>query len=124
MTELGIREILGLVALAFGVFFFAVGTFGLVRFKDLYVRIHSAGMISTLGIYSFILAALLLHYGMTWKVLVLGLLMFLVQPVSSQIIAQAAYQSGLKPTDALRDDLEGKIEIHPDEIQDLDTHDE
>jgi monovalent cation/proton antiporter MnhG/PhaG subunit len=95
-----------------------------VRFRDLYVRIHSAGMISTLGIYSFILAALFLHYGMTWKVLVLGLLMFVVQPVTSQALAQAAYQANLKPLDAVRDDLKGKIEIHEDQIQDLHVRDE
>lgn len=124
MAGLSILDILGLIVLIGGLFFYVMGTIGLIRFKDLYVRIHSGGLISTLGIYGFIIAAMLLNPSMVWKLIVLGLLMFLVQPVSSQVIAQAAYQANLKPFDTVRDDLDGNIKTHGDQVQDLTARDE
>ncbi len=125
MADLTLRDLFGLFFLAGSVFFFFMGTLALVRFKDLYVRAHSTGLISILGLYSLILAALTLHHEMTLKVLVLGLLLFLMQPVASQVIAQAGYQAGVKPINAERDDLEGRMEIREDPIREPNSsHDE
>jgi multicomponent Na+:H+ antiporter subunit G len=120
MGELQIRDIAGIFFLIVGVFFSTMGTIGLYRIRDLYVRIHSSGLISILGIYSFILATFCLNSGMTLKILVLALFVFLMQPVASQVIAQAAYQAGKEPSNVSIDELKGKIEMHKDQLHDLD----
>ncbi len=112
MADLTLREIIGLGGIAFGLFFYTFGVYGFIRFRDVYVRIHSAGMVSALGIFGFVFAAMMLAPGLTFKVLVLGFLMFIVQPVASHSIAQAAYRSGVKMFEPVRDDLKGNIEMH------------
>lgn len=121
MGDLTLREIIGLISILIGVYFYVFGTLGLVRFPDVYMRIHSAGKVSVLGIFGFIIGGAILLPEMTLKVIVLGIFMFITQPVASHALAQAAYRSGVKLYKPIRDDLQGKIDvtvINPESLSD------
>ena|SRR5690554_1151505 len=89
-----------------------LGSVGLLRFPDVYNRLHAAGIGGTVGI-------LLLGLGVTWlaslqhgvvmlRPLLAVVLIFLISPVSSHMIAQAAYRSGVAlAAGSTRDDLAG-----------------
>lgn len=92
-----------------------LGSVGLLRLPDVYNRLHASGIAGTVGI-------LLLGLGVTWlasiqqgvvliRPLIAVLLVFFISPVSTHVIAHAAYRSGvpLEPG-TIRDDLAGSGE--------------
>lgn len=100
-----VGQILGLVALWFGVIFAVIGIVGLLRFPDVYTRIHAAGKVSTLGLVGILLGAALLMPEATPRAIVLTLFAVVTLPVSSHAIASAAYQRGVRGNGYVRDDL-------------------
>ncbi|NWF70307.1 MAG: monovalent cation/H(+) antiporter subunit G [Chloroflexi bacterium] len=103
-------EILGLAALAFGLFFSVIGVVGLIRMPDVYCRLHAAGKVSTLGLCGLLVAAAFLLPEVTLKVIALALFAVLTLPVGSHAIAAAAYRSRTPLARAVRDDLAAKVE--------------
>lgn len=111
MDEQTLREIIGLLGIGIGLYFYFFGTMGLVRLPDVYMRIHSAGKVSVLGIFGFAFGGAVLMPEMTLKAIALAIFMLVTQPVASHTLSQAAYRSGVKPHKPVRDDLEGKINV-------------
>ena len=76
-----------------GIFMF-VGAVGLFRFRDFYLKVHSATMITVGGV---VLSLILLSFDaiapIKLKVTALVLIMLLTSPVSTHFIALAAYKS-------------------------------
>jgi multicomponent Na+:H+ antiporter subunit G len=99
------REIVGLVFLAFGVFFSIVGVVGIVRLPDVYSRIHASGKVATLGIIGLLAATAFLMPGTTWKVVTLALFLVNATPVAAHAIAAAAHRQGVPRLQVIRDDL-------------------
>jgi monovalent cation/proton antiporter MnhG/PhaG subunit len=82
-----------------GVFFFFVGTIGLLRFPDFYSRTHAATKCDTLGAGS-MLFALALHQGLEFdsaKIIVIALFVLVSSPTAGHALARAAYRTGLTP---------------------------
>lgn len=85
--------------LLLGLFFLLTGTFGLLRLKDVYSRMHATSKSSTFGVAGVLLAAVFdsrvldLHSGLK-EGLLLGFL-FLTVPISAHMIARAAYRTGV-----------------------------
>ncbi len=84
--------------LLFGLFFLLTGSLGLLRFKDVYSRMHATTKSTTLGVSGILLAALfyLRHLELTHglkEMLILGFL-FLTSPVGAHMIARSAYWTG------------------------------
>lgn len=104
-----IREISGIFFLLFGLFFCVVGVIGLVRFPDVFTRIHAAGKVSTLGAYGLLLGTAIIMPDALLKVLALAIFMIAIQPVSSHAVATAAYRSGLRMKVGQRDDLASRF---------------
>ena len=98
-------EILGLVALWFGVFFCFAGILGLVRMPDVYCRLHAAGKASTVGLCGLLVSAAFLLPVVTLKVIALAVFCILILPVSTHAIAAAAYRHGVPMQRPVRDDL-------------------
>ena len=105
-------DILSWVLLAAGSFFYVVGAIGLVRLPEVYTRMHAVSVSDTLGA-GLLLAGLILqaivHYGsflVVFKLVVLGILIFITSPVVTHALAQAALHMGVRP---LLDD-EGDLE--------------
>ena len=85
--------------LLIGALFSAIAALGILRFPDVYTRLHAASKAGPLGA-GFILLAAGLASG-DWSIAVrcvLGLLfVVLTTPVSAHLLARAALQSGLSP---------------------------
>lgn len=88
-----------------GLFFCAVGILGIMRFPDVYSRIHASGKVSSLGIVGILIGTALLMPNTALEVIVLGLFLVLASPVASHAIALAAHRQGVPKVNAIRDDL-------------------
>lgn len=87
----------GLVVI--GAMFTLLGAVGVLRFPDVYTRIHAASLTDTGGA-SLVLLGLALISGLTPETLKLGLVwifVMLTTPAAANALANAAYGSGHKP---------------------------
>ena len=92
------NEIIGLIFIVIGLAFDFFGCLGLVRFPDVYNRLHSSIKCVTLGTSS-ILFALFLYKGFTAsgiKALLCILFLLLTAPVSAHVLSRSAHKSGVK----------------------------
>ncbi|PJF27822.1 MAG: Na+/H+ antiporter subunit G [Phototrophicales bacterium] len=104
-----IFDVIGLLAIVAGCFFYGVGVLGLVIMPDVYLRIQAAGKTSTLGIAGLLVGASFITPSSALQMVALALFMIMTGPVIAHAIARAAYRSGVKMANPLRDDLEGLI---------------
>lgn len=92
------NEMIGLVCIYVGITFDFVGCLGLVRFPDVYNRLHSSIKCVTMGTCS-ILLGLFFYKGFTptgvRALLCMGFLL-LTAPVSAHVLARSAHRSGIK----------------------------
>ena len=102
-------EVVGLIALWFGVFFCVVGIVGMLRLPDVFSRIHASGKVSALGIVGLLVGAAFLVPSVTPKVIVFTLFLVITSPVASHAIAIAAYKQGVARNGAVRDDLHSRL---------------
>ena len=92
-------EILISVFLIIGSFFMLVGGIGMVRLPDLFMRLHAPTKSSTLGLGSFLIAAMI--YSATvgrfgFAEILITLFAFITAPVSANLMAQAALHLRLR----------------------------
>ncbi len=76
------------------------GALGVLRFPDVYTRLHAATKCDTGGAMSILIAAALLipaPWSVRLKLLVLTFLIALINPMVSHAIARGAHKSGIKP---------------------------
>lgn len=79
--------------LVVGGVFVLVGAIGLVRFRDVFMRLHAPTKASTLGVGGVLLASMLWHWTQgAWaaRELLITLFVFVTAPVSANLLAQAA----------------------------------
>ncbi|WP_424947727.1 monovalent cation/H(+) antiporter subunit G [Candidatus Spongiihabitans sp.] len=90
-------EIIGATVLLVGVGIVLIGAVGLLRFPDFYCRLHSAGVIDTLGSGMTLFGLLLLAGSLiiASKILMVGILIFFLSPVVTHALAKSALQSGI-----------------------------
>ena len=85
--------------IVFGAFFMLVGSIGMIRLPDLFMRLHAPPKSSTLGLGSFLIAAMLFwamqgRFG--FAELLITLFSFITAPVSANLMAQAAIHLRLR----------------------------
>lgn len=103
-------DVTTLVLLLIGVFFFIVGTIGLLRFPDVFTRLHATTKSDTLGAVA-ILTGLGLYSGgffTATKMLLIIVFIFWANPTAAHAIAKAAYLSGEQPYEGTLDDAYGR----------------
>jgi multicomponent Na+:H+ antiporter subunit G len=107
------------VLIGIGLFFNLMAGVGLLRFPDYFTRLHAGTKCTTFGSI-FLIGAVMLQFGAAWvqggwdaseSVIVthsaIALLALLVtNPTGAHAIARAGYRSGIKPVQAVVDDLE------------------
>lgn len=101
MTTQLIMEILVSIFLVLGAFFTLIGGIGMVKLPDLFMRLHAPTKSSTLGLGSFLIAAMIyaaFHGRFGFAELLITLLAFITAPVSANLIAQAAIHLRLRST--------------------------
>ena len=76
-----------------------IGACGLIKFPDVFSRIHAAGMIDTGGT-AFFLIGMIVQTGwslITVKLLLIGVFIFFTSPVSSHVTVNLARQKKIIP---------------------------
>ena len=94
-----IINLLSWMFLISGRFFCITGMIGLIRFPDLFTRLHGASVTDTLGA-GFIVIGLILQSGFTLvtaKLIIIMGLILLTSPVATHALAQAALHAGILP---------------------------
>lgn len=94
-----IRNIISIILLGIGSFFFIIGFIGLNRFKDTFTRLHATTKCDTLGSGSIILA-IILYQGLDFTSLKLVLILvfvFISNPTTAHVISKGAHKHGIKP---------------------------
>ena len=92
-------EIASVVLLLSGAFFFLAGTVGLLRFPDVYTRLHALTKVDNLGL-GLIVLGLMLQAGSIARVLELALIWLLALAASAtaaHLIADSARRAGVRP---------------------------
>jgi multicomponent Na+:H+ antiporter subunit G len=111
---LSLTEIVISILLIIGTFFILSGSIGIIRFPDVYTRLHAATKASTLGVASLLIGAFIYmaydEHIISGK-LILGIIfVLLTAPVSGHMISRAAHRSGVKLWEgSAKDDYEEKI---------------
>lgn len=82
-----------------------VGVIGIMRFPDVYSRIHASGKVSSLGIVGILLGLAFLKPETALKAILLGAFLVIVTPVTGHVIALAAHRQGIPRANVQRDDL-------------------
>jgi multicomponent Na+:H+ antiporter subunit G len=87
------------LSLLIGAFFLISGSIGILRFPDVYTRLHAATKSSTLGVSGIMIGAFLFHYVehdiVSGKLLLGIFFVLLTAPVSGHMISRAAYRAGV-----------------------------
>ncbi|WP_372864082.1 monovalent cation/H(+) antiporter subunit G [Spongiibacter sp.] len=94
-----IFNVISSALLAIGSFLVLSGGLGVLRFPDVYSRMHAAGITDTLGAVMILLALMLLA---GWslvlaKLIMIMLFLLITGPTASHALGKAAWKSGLQP---------------------------
>ncbi|SFD56458.1 multisubunit sodium/proton antiporter, MrpG subunit [Lentibacillus persicus] len=91
-----------------GTFFLISSSIGLIRFPDVYTRLHATTKASTLGIAGLLIGAFLFlfveHGIISGKLLLAIVFTLLTAPLGAHMISRAAHRVGIKPVTKQRSD--------------------
>ena len=102
---MGIVNLIVVVLLAAGLFFFFAGAVGILRFPDFYSRLHPAGKLDTMGLFT-TMTAMALWVVNEWtlsavltalKILLIVAFVFITSPTATHAIVDAGVRAGLLP---------------------------
>ena len=102
------------VLIAVGLFFALAGTKGVLKMPDTFCRMQASTCISTMGVIGVCLGALLyaifvMGSGATAvKIVLIGALVLVTNPIGSHAIAKGAYQAGIRPEKEMETDDYGR----------------
>jgi multicomponent Na+:H+ antiporter subunit G len=87
-------EMLAGIIMTVGAIVVLIGSIGMLRLPDFFCRLHSAGLIDTLGAWLVLLGLILLSDTLVngFKVAMIGVLFLFLAPAASHAIARAAVQ--------------------------------
>jgi multicomponent Na+:H+ antiporter subunit G len=95
----GLTNIISVVLLLAGALFFLAGTVGLLRFPDIYTRIHALTKADNVGL-GLIVLALAVQASSAWvalKLILIWLLILLASSTTGHLVARAALRNGIRP---------------------------
>lgn len=103
-----------------GTIFIFIAALGVVRLPDLFMRMHANTKSATLGIGFIMLGAAVYFADITITTRALAVILFLLitAPISSHLLARAAYFSGIPLWErTLGDDLRGHYDLKTHQLQ-------
>lgn len=97
-----VPELLSNILFLIGSVFFLAGTIGLLRFPDIYTRLHALAKVDNLGLGFTVLGLLIQAPGVlpALKLILIWLLALLASATANFLIAQRAFNRGIVPWDA------------------------
>ncbi|MCH8811826.1 MAG: monovalent cation/H(+) antiporter subunit G [Gemmatimonadetes bacterium] len=99
-------DVLSWIFILGGLFFIVVGGVGVLRFPDVYTRLHAAGMTDTMGA-GLVLIGLSFQSGgwlITVRLLMIWAFLLFTSPIATHALARAALHGKVEP---IRGDVEG-----------------
>jgi len=107
MTIAEIITIIGDIVIGIGTLCILIGIIGFVKYKNFYTRILVTTKIETVGVITIIIGVAIKHgvSFFSFKVLLLMIMMMIINPLVSHVIARCAYLCGYK-TDTKKQDKE------------------
>ncbi|WP_338035420.1 monovalent cation/H(+) antiporter subunit G [Halobacillus ihumii] len=113
-----VLDILISLSLLLGTFFIVSTALGVLRFPDVYTRLHAATKSSTLGITGILTGAFLFMYvehGIVSGKLLLGILFILLSaPVTGHVLGRSAYYSRVPLSDK---SVEDEYKAHAEKVK-------
>ena len=106
-------EIISGVTIVIGAAFCLVAALGLLRFPDLYTRMHSASKAGTLGAGVMLLSIAIASGApdVVTRAVAGFLFLLLTAPIAAHLLARAAYVAGYRPWPGTRiDELDGQYD--------------
>jgi multicomponent Na+:H+ antiporter subunit G len=94
-----IINIITILLLLAGTTFFVAGTIGLLRFPDLFTRIHALTKADNVGL-GLVVFGLVLQAGSVWiafKLILIWVLILLASSTTGHLVARAALRRGIRP---------------------------
>lgn len=94
-----VRDLITILFIVLGLFFFTVATVGLIRLPDVYTRLHATTKGDTLGA-ALVLLGLSLYGGLEINTVKLGMIIafvWLTNPTASHLVGKAAYRTDVSP---------------------------
>ena len=107
-----VGDVLSWISILGGLFFIVVGSMGVLRFPDVYTRLHAAGMTDTMGA-GLVLVGLSFQSGLSFesgawlitvRLLMIWAFLLFTSPIATHALARAALHGKVEP---IRVDLEG-----------------
>jgi multicomponent K+:H+ antiporter subunit G len=96
-------EIIASVTLIFGGAFLLIGSIGLARLPDVYMRLHAPTKATTLGIAGVLIASCIIQSyrqeTLSISELLITLFLIITAPIAANMIAKAALHHDIKPID-------------------------
>lgn len=91
---MGIRLIIAYIFMGGAIFFAIVTTIGLIRFPDVYTRIHASAVVLTISavMLSFGVAIYVWELYLSIKIMFVGLIFLITNPLATHAIARASYR--------------------------------
>ena len=105
-------ETIAVIFMFIGSLFYLLGSLGIVRFPDLYTRLHASTKTVVIGACGIIFGAILLKgiSAVSAKALLIMIFLLLTAPTISHAIARAGYYSGVRMCpESVRDDYESYV---------------
>ncbi len=95
----GFTDIIGALLLVGGSAFLFLGGLGLLRMPDVYNRIQAGTKATTLGTILVLLGTALIQPAWSLKLLLIGVFLLFTNPLSSQVLANAAHRSNVRKSE-------------------------
>jgi multicomponent Na+:H+ antiporter subunit G len=93
-----VNAVIAIPIVSVGCFFFLAGTVGLLRFPDLYTRLHALTKADNMGL-GLVALGVMIHFA-SWavagKILLIWCLTLVASSSASQLIARSAHEAGLR----------------------------
>ncbi len=94
-----IRDIIAMILILIGCFFFLTSAIGLLRFPDMFTRMHATGKCDTLAVL-LVMTGLIVHHGInldSFKLLLIVVFIYIANPTATHVLSRAAYRLGMQP---------------------------
>lgn len=96
---MSLLDVVIVALLSIGTFFFAAGSMGVLRFPDVYTRLHALTKADNLGL-GFVVVAVALKSGsliVAAKLVLIWVLVLVAGATAGHLVSEAARTSGVKP---------------------------
>ena len=94
-----VLNVISIVLISTGCFFFIAGSIGMLRFPDVFARLHATTKADNVGLGLVVIGLLFQSesFFVAGKLILIWLLMMLASATACHLIAQSALRDGLRP---------------------------